>query len=278
MPGASATKIISLSILSFLTTASAYTTVGCYSSPGQLTSAGTFQFQSEGYCQQICTKQNKAIFALHNGDECYCGDALPPSTAKVSSTQCQTPCSGFPSETCGGINAWLINNSTTVSQPTTDDDKLVTELKRESTDNVENGIVIAPESDDDSDSSSGTSNSPDTMKVNPTMVETGIAIAPSSAADGGAAKSTVPSVILTAPSMTGVTVPATGAAGASSMVVAASSASASATATASGAASSGSAATSPSTSVGAAAGAVAGAPASGMIGGVVMAAVVALGL
>lgn len=109
------------------------------------------------------------------------------------------------------------------------------------------------------------------------MVETGIPIA-SSAADGGAAKSTVPSVILTAPSMTGVTVPATGAAAASSMVVAASSASASATATASGAASSGSAAASPSTSAGAAAAAVAGAPASGMIGGVVMAAVVALGL
>ncbi|OJZ88964.1 hypothetical protein ASPFODRAFT_476586 [Aspergillus luchuensis CBS 106.47] len=276
MPKASATKIISLSILSFLTTASAYTTAGCYSSAGQLTSAGTYQFQSEGYCQQICTKQNKPVFALHNGDECYCGDSLPPSTAKVSSTQCQTPCSGFPSETCGGANAWLINNSTTVSESTSDD-KLVTELKRESTDNVENGIVIAPESDD-SDSSSGSSNSsPDTMKVNPTMVETGIPIA-SSAADGGAAKSTVPSVILTAPSMTGVTVPATGAAAASSMVVAASSASASATATASGAASSGSAAASPSTSAGAAAAAVAGAPASGMIGGVVMAAVVALGL
>ncbi|GAQ46076.1 hypothetical protein AtubIFM56815_007251 [Aspergillus tubingensis] len=273
MPKASATKIISLSILSFLTTASAYTTAGCYSSAGQLTSAGTYQFQSEGYCQQICTKQNKPVFALHNGDECYCGDSLPPSTAKVSSTQCQTPCSGFPSETCGGANAWLIN-STTVSESTTDD-KLVTELKRESTDNVENGIVIAPESDD-SDSSSGSSNSPDTMKVNPTMVETGIPIA-SSAADGGAAKSTVPSVILTAPSMTGVTVPATGAAAASSMVVAASSASASATATASGAASSGSAAASPSTSAGAAA-AIAGAPASGMIGGVFMAAVVALGL
>lgn len=100
MPKASATKIISLSILSFLTTASAYTTAGCYSSAGQLTSAGTNQFQSEGYCQQICTKQNKPVFALHNGDECYCGDSLPPSTAKVSSTQCQTPCSGFPSETC----------------------------------------------------------------------------------------------------------------------------------------------------------------------------------
>ncbi|CAK37955.1 hypothetical protein CBS115989_6627 [Aspergillus niger] len=275
MPKASATKIISLSIFSLLTTASAYTIVGCYSSPGQLTSAGTFQFQSEGYCQQICTKQNKPIFALYNGDECYCGDALPPSTAKVSSTQCETPCSGFPSDPCGGTNAWLINNSTTISQPTTDNN-IVTELKRESTDNVENGIVIAPESDD-SDSSSGNSNSPETMTVNPTMVETGIPIAPSSGADGGAAKSTIPSVILTAPSMTGVTVPATGAAAASSMVVVASSASASATAAASGAASSGSAAASPSTSAGAAA-AVAGAPAGGMIGGVVMAAIVALGL
>ncbi|PWY67249.1 WSC-domain-containing protein [Aspergillus sclerotioniger CBS 115572] len=252
------TNIVALSVLSLLTSVSAYTTVGCYTSPGQLTSTGSYQSQSQGYCQEVCTKQNQPIFALHNGNECYCGDQLPPSEAKVSSTQCQTSCSGFPSEYCGNTTTWLVNNSTLTTPLTLiATDNTVTNNKRDSTTNTENGIVIAPDSDETS------STPPETMRVNPTIVETGVAMAssPAGAANDDVLKTAAPSVTAT------------------SMVVAASaSASASVTASGSGSVSSG-AVVSPSASVGGASALGMGVGSGfGMVGGVVLSVVLGLGL
>ncbi|PYI02537.1 WSC-domain-containing protein [Aspergillus sclerotiicarbonarius CBS 121057] len=261
-------NILALSMLSLLTSVSAYTTVGCYTSPGQLTSTGTYQFQSQGYCQQVCTKQNQPIFALHNGNKCYCGDQLPPPETKVSSTQCQTPCSGFPSEYCGNTTTWLINNSTLPLTTTDNTDttantpvNLTTNTKRDSTANTENGIVIAPDSSDSSSGSGSGSTSPDTIQVNPTIVETGIAMTSSPANEDGS--KTVAAASVTATSM---------------VVAASASASPSVSASGSGSSvSSGAAVASPSASVGAAA-VVSLGGFGGVLGGGVLAVVLGVGL
>ncbi|PWY92876.1 hypothetical protein BO70DRAFT_349169 [Aspergillus heteromorphus CBS 117.55] len=185
-------------------------TTGCYTTPGELVAQGTYQFQSNGYCQQICTRQNHTVYALHNGNECSCGDQLPPSSDKVADTECDSPCSGFPSETCGSTNTWTV--ITDSSNAKRDDDSSV--------------IVTAPDTPDPMA----------TYKVNPTMVETGIAIASTGEADS-VPKTAIPSVILTAPS---TTAPQHGSsATASSMVIAASSAAASSSGVASPSASAG---------------------------------------
>ncbi|PYH94090.1 hypothetical protein BO71DRAFT_240122 [Aspergillus ellipticus CBS 707.79] len=232
-----------LSLISFSPAASASISTGCYTTPGQLVSQGAYQFQSNGYCQQICSKQNHTVYALHNGNECACGSQLPPSSDKVETTQCQTPCSGFPSETCGGRNSWTVITDAP------------NKLRRDEDDSV---IVTAPDTPDPMVSA----------KVNPTMVETGIAMA--STADDSVSKTSVPSVILTAPSMTAPQQHGSSAT-ATSMVIAASN-----SAEASSAAASSSGVASPSASAGAAA--VVGAGSGSMLGVGAMVVSVAVGM
>ncbi|PYH47801.1 WSC domain-containing protein [Aspergillus saccharolyticus JOP 1030-1] len=238
-------SIRNFAVLSLASLSSAYSFVGCYSEPGELVPAGSYQFQSLGYCQQACDKRNQTVFALHNGDACYCGLSLPSAEAQVPAAQCNTPCAGFPSETCGGSDTWSVNS-----------DSL--SVKRDDADSV---IVTAPD----------TSDPVANIQVNPTLVETVIALASSvvSDAEGSVPQTAIPSVILTAPTMTAAQqqqqqVGSATATAASLVIVASTSPSSSP------AAASSSASARPSASAGAAAGLDCGAGRGSLFGGVLV--------
>ena len=78
----------------------AITNKGCFSSASGLVSQGSYDFQSSGYCQKLCANKNKPVMALKNGDECYCGDLLPPSGDSAHPSDCDSPCSGFDQDNC----------------------------------------------------------------------------------------------------------------------------------------------------------------------------------
>ncbi|KAI9670260.1 MAG: hypothetical protein M1831_006474 [Alyxoria varia] len=86
----------------------AMTNKGCFSSAPGLTNQGSYEFQSSGYCQKLCTNKNKPVMALKNGDECYCGDLLPPSGDSAGKSDCDSPCSGYDQDNCGGSNAFQV--------------------------------------------------------------------------------------------------------------------------------------------------------------------------
>ena len=65
---------------------------------------GEYTWQSSGYCGGQCSASD--YFAITNGNECFCGSELP--TDSTDSSQCSINCPGFPSETCGGTNAYQV--------------------------------------------------------------------------------------------------------------------------------------------------------------------------
>ncbi|KKA19773.1 hypothetical protein T310_6239, partial [Rasamsonia emersonii CBS 393.64] len=90
------------------TPVSALVPEGCYSSVEGFKDVGPYTFQSSGYCQQQCAGQGYPVMALFNGQDCQCGHALPPPSAKTSDSDCNVPCNGWPKETCGGNNAYNV--------------------------------------------------------------------------------------------------------------------------------------------------------------------------
>ncbi|EAU36522.1 predicted protein [Aspergillus terreus NIH2624] len=81
---------------------------GCYKSVSPLSSQGTYTFQSDGYCQNLCLKSNYKVFALHNGNECFCGNKLPADSDETDDSDCNTSCTGWPSVMCGGKSAYSV--------------------------------------------------------------------------------------------------------------------------------------------------------------------------
>jgi cell wall integrity and stress response component len=88
------------------------TYVGCFSSVGELTKGDTFTYQSYGHCQETCIPQSgenpQAVMGLNRGSDCWCGSALPPESDKVSDAECNTPCTGFGKDNCGGKNTFSV--------------------------------------------------------------------------------------------------------------------------------------------------------------------------
>lgn len=74
--------------------------VGCYSSAKGLSNEKSYTFQSSGWCNDRCVGNKSAAFALTAGSDCLCGDELPPASAKVSDSKCNTPCNGWPQDMC----------------------------------------------------------------------------------------------------------------------------------------------------------------------------------
>lgn len=93
---------ILLSLVAGSVAADSYTLKGCYALSdleSVLTSKGTYQYQTNSYCEQQC---GSAVAATLNGSGCYCGDSLPSNIASVSSDKCDTTCYGYGTEICGG--------------------------------------------------------------------------------------------------------------------------------------------------------------------------------
>jgi len=81
---------------------------GCYNTGEPLEDHGPYTFQTTGNCQPICIGLNKPVMGLVNGSNCWCGDLLPPKSAKVDNSSCDTPCNGYNLNNCGGNNFWAI--------------------------------------------------------------------------------------------------------------------------------------------------------------------------
>jgi cell wall integrity and stress response component len=86
----------------------AMSTLGCYKTGVPLEDHGPYDFQSTGNCQGVCVGLKKPVMGLTDGTNCWCGDYLPPADAQVDDTECDTDCSGFDKEKCGGPRKWLI--------------------------------------------------------------------------------------------------------------------------------------------------------------------------
>ncbi|KAK2593147.1 hypothetical protein QQS21_009157 [Conoideocrella luteorostrata] len=93
-----------------------YKSVGCYtddSTKGRTLSypvdldASTFTTKS---CLAACEKQGFPFAGVEYGKECWCGVVLANDTAKVADSECNIPCKGDSSLTCGGrsrLNLWV---------------------------------------------------------------------------------------------------------------------------------------------------------------------------
>jgi len=82
----------------------ALTYKGCFSSNGGATLANdTDIYNSRGQCQKVCIKLEKSVLLVSNAMECWCGNKFPAASTKVDDSSCNTPCAGYPLETCGGI-------------------------------------------------------------------------------------------------------------------------------------------------------------------------------
>lgn len=88
------------------------TYIGCYSSAGALTKTNTHMYQSFGYCQEQCIPKSgenpTAVMGLNQGSDCWCGMALPPDSDKVDDSECNTGCTGFGTDMCGGDSTFSV--------------------------------------------------------------------------------------------------------------------------------------------------------------------------
>jgi cell wall integrity and stress response component len=87
---------------------SAITTLGCYDSADPLKEFGDARFQTSGYCQVNCTELAKPVMAIIGGTTCFCGDEIPPLDHEVDISKCDTICSGYGDQNCGGIGYWQV--------------------------------------------------------------------------------------------------------------------------------------------------------------------------
>ncbi|KAL2811137.1 WSC domain-containing protein [Aspergillus granulosus] len=83
--------------------------VGCFTSFKPLEDQGSYQFQSNGYCLNLCYGKGYSVFGLYNTDHCFCGNKLPAkSTKEDSDDMCNKSCAAWPSVMCGGSNAYSV--------------------------------------------------------------------------------------------------------------------------------------------------------------------------
>ncbi|KAF7896990.1 uncharacterized protein EAF01_009393 [Botrytis porri] len=61
-------------------------------------SANSSIYQSDGLCHDFCL--DEYAFAVVQGSECWCSNYVPGTTSSTSN--CNTPCPGYPDDTCGG--------------------------------------------------------------------------------------------------------------------------------------------------------------------------------
>ncbi|PYH48045.1 uncharacterized protein BP01DRAFT_389353 [Aspergillus saccharolyticus JOP 1030-1] len=77
----------------------------CMKSSGDMTKLGSSPYQTRGMCQSLCEKENGYFMALQD-ESCWCG-SQPPSFGSMGGT-CNTPCPGYPTDTCGGDGTYSV--------------------------------------------------------------------------------------------------------------------------------------------------------------------------
>lgn len=76
--------------------------VGCFSSAVSSRNT-TSVFMSVGACDNFCQNECGGFFALA-GQVCHCGK-LPAQDDLVEDAQCDSPCPGFPEDTCKALSS-----------------------------------------------------------------------------------------------------------------------------------------------------------------------------
>lgn len=56
-------------------------------------------------CAGIC--QGYAYMGVEFSSQCMCGNTLPVNNSKLADQECNTTCSGDPTQSCGGV--WRLN-------------------------------------------------------------------------------------------------------------------------------------------------------------------------
>ncbi|KAL2829031.1 WSC-domain-containing protein [Aspergillus cavernicola] len=85
------------------------TYIGCFTSSKPLEDQGSYEYQSNGYCMNLCYNAGYSVFGLFNKDHCLCGDTLPAkSTEEDSDDLCNKGCAAWPIVMCGGANAYSV--------------------------------------------------------------------------------------------------------------------------------------------------------------------------
>ena len=59
-------------------------------------------------CIWECKKKGFAYAGVEYGNQCYCGNTRPPTSALLDPSQCNYRCEGDNSQMCGGLN-WQMN-------------------------------------------------------------------------------------------------------------------------------------------------------------------------
>ncbi|ANB11709.1 Slg1p [Sugiyamaella lignohabitans] len=114
-------RLRTVAIAAFAGLVSGQTFQGCYNSAGSMVSNGTYTWQSKSHCSTACSALGYSIIATHNGNECYCGNSLPPSSDKVDQNQCNVVCTGYGNEMCGSASTFSVYSiaDTTSTDPDT---------------------------------------------------------------------------------------------------------------------------------------------------------------
>lgn len=85
---------------------------GCFSSPGNLNKTSKETYNSRGQCgQTVCQALGDWVAATTQGDLCYCGNSYPPNSTLVDDSKCNTPCTGYGQDACGGVGYWTVYNT-----------------------------------------------------------------------------------------------------------------------------------------------------------------------
>lgn len=74
--------------------ASQIVNIGCFETATPLEDHGPYLYQSPGNCQLVCIEQNKNVFGMSDGANCYCGDKIPAEEWQIDNSTCDTSCGG----------------------------------------------------------------------------------------------------------------------------------------------------------------------------------------
>ncbi|KAI1208701.1 WSC domain-containing protein [Annulohypoxylon truncatum] len=97
-------------VLALFASAAQSAYLGCFSSSTNLSFKEHDVYQSLGQCQQVCKAANLPILATTKGTDCFCGAEAPPQSDAVADSSCNTPCSGYAEDKCGGEGFFSVSS------------------------------------------------------------------------------------------------------------------------------------------------------------------------
>lgn len=80
---------------------------GCYASFSSVSFQQASNFNTIGYCTQLCKASGHSVAAAQ-GNQCLCSALFPLGAEKADEARCNTLCPGYPIETCGGRGSYSL--------------------------------------------------------------------------------------------------------------------------------------------------------------------------